>query len=109
MSLKKMDYKYCPVNLLKGEHREEEYTKINPQKLGIIFKLVPSLVIDGDELIESLPIIEYLDETRPDKNLPLYGKNPIERAKIRAVCEMVNSFLISIMIRLMLESSLWEI
>jgi hypothetical protein len=25
-------------------------------------------------------IIEYLDETRPDKELPLYGKNPFERS-----------------------------
>jgi glutathione S-transferase len=37
------------------------------------------LFIDDLYLVESLPIIEYLDETRPDKELPLYGNNAYER------------------------------
>ena len=42
-----------------------------------IIKIVPALYIDGILLIESLPIIEYLDETRPDPLLPFFGNNPL--------------------------------
>ena len=74
LNLKKINYKYQSINLLKGEQKSEDYMNKNPQQL------VPALEIDNIVLFESLPIIEYLDETRPNKELPLYGKNPFERS-----------------------------
>ena len=38
------------------------------------------LEIDGHKLFESLPIIEYLEETRPNKDLKLFGSDPFQRA-----------------------------
>ena len=45
--------------------------------------------MDNTVLIESLPIIEYLDEVHPEK--PLLPKDPVKKAKIRAFCEVINS------------------
>ena len=33
LNIKKMKYEYVPVNLLKGEQKDEEYTKLNPMKV----------------------------------------------------------------------------
>ena len=49
---------------------------------------VPALVAStGDVLIQSLAIIEYLDETHPAP--PLLPKDPIARAKTRALAQIV--------------------
>jgi maleylacetoacetate isomerase len=49
---------------------------------------VPVLVVPtGEVLIQSLAIIEYLDETHP--NPPLLPKDPIARARARALAEIV--------------------
>jgi len=80
---KKIDYEYIAVNLTKGEQKEEKYASKNPSML------VPALEIDGHTLTESIAIIEYLDETRPDH--PLLPKNPYERAKVRQISETIAS------------------
>ena len=49
---------------------------------------VPALVAPaGDVLIQSLAIIEYLDETHPEP--PLLPKDPIARAKVRALAQII--------------------
>ena len=59
-----------------------EFRAINPQMR------VPVLVTDqGDRLIQSLAIIEYLDETHPEP--PLLPKDSIGRAKVRALAELI--------------------
>jgi glutathione S-transferase len=50
---------------------------------------VPALFIDGVTLFESLPIIQYLEETRPNFDLQLFGENLLEKTQILALCEMV--------------------
>lgn len=50
---------------------------------------MPCLEIDGNYFIESLPIIEYLEETRPEP--ALLPKDPLNRVKVRAICELINS------------------
>ena len=52
-------------------------------------KQVPTLLIDGLTLTQSLPIIEYLEETRPEKKL--LPQNPVKRQQVRAIAEIVNS------------------
>lgn len=83
-NLKKIDYKYIVVNLLEGKQKSEKFLEFNPTAL------VPVLKIDGHVLSESLPIMEYLEETRPDKT-PLLPKDPYLKARVREICEHINS------------------
>ena len=49
---------------------------------------VPALQLDsGDVLIQSLAIIEYLDEIHPQP--PLLPRDPIARAKVRALAQVI--------------------
>ncbi|HEX2558881.1 glutathione S-transferase N-terminal domain-containing protein, partial [Phenylobacterium sp.] len=59
LALKGVDYDYIPVDLLKGQQREPAYRAVNPQGL------TPALDIGGKVLIQSLAILEWLEETRP--------------------------------------------
>lgn len=47
------------------------------------------LQIDNQTLLQSLPIIEYLEETRVEPRL--LPQDPVKRAKSRAIAEIVNS------------------
>lgn len=77
LNLKGLRHDYQPVNLLKGEQRENEYRKLNPQGL------VPTLV-DGDKILtQSLAILEWLEERHPEP--ALLPEEPLARAKIRAL------------------------
>ncbi|ENN86498.1 maleylacetoacetate isomerase [Rhizobium freirei PRF 81] len=58
-----MSYRSVSVNLLDGEQRSPDYLKLNPQGF------VPTLVIDGKIMTQSLSIIEYLAELRPECGL----------------------------------------
>jgi maleylacetoacetate isomerase len=70
------------VNLMQGNQREDAYRKVNPQML------LPALIDgDGPVLFQSLAIMEYLDETRP--NPPLLPKDPRARARVRALAQIV--------------------
>ncbi len=84
LNLKGLAYETVPVHLVKegGHNRRPEFRAINPQMR------VPTLVVPtGDVLIQSLAIIEYLDETHPDP--PLLPKDSIARAQARALAEIV--------------------
>jgi len=77
LALKGLDYTYAPVHLLKNEQLQPPYADMAPSRL------VPVLQ-DGQALLtQSLAIIEYLDETRPQP--PLLPGTPLERARIRAL------------------------
>ncbi len=65
-----------------GEQFKPDYLKLNPQAL------VPALEDDdGTVLTQSMAIVEYLDETRPEP--PLLPKSPAERARVRAIAQAV--------------------
>jgi maleylacetoacetate isomerase len=84
LNLKGLAYETVPVHLVKegGHNRRPEFRAINPQMR------VPALVAPtGEVLIQSLAIIEYLDETHPEP--PLLPKDPIARAQARAIAEIV--------------------
>lgn len=59
LELKKQSYDYVPVNLLKGEQRGADYAALNPHQT------VPALEVEGDVLVQSLAIIDWLEESYP--------------------------------------------
>jgi len=84
LNLKGIAYETAPIHLVKdgGHNRRPEYRAVNPQMR------VPALVTSsGEVLIQSLAIIDYLDETHP--NPPLLPKDPIARARARSLAEIV--------------------
>ena len=84
LNLKGNAYETAPIHLVKdgGHNRRPEYRAVNPQMR------VPALVTSsGEVLIQSLAIIDYLDETHP--NPPLLPKDPIARARARSLAEIV--------------------
>jgi maleylacetoacetate isomerase len=81
LNLKGLAYEDGSVHLRRGEQRQAEYLAVNPQGL------VPALEADGQMLIQSMAIIEYLDETHPEP--PLLPRDPAGRARVRALAEIV--------------------
>ena len=80
LNLKGLSGDMVSIHLQKdgGQHRKPDYRAINPQMR------VPSLKLDsGEVLTQSLAIIEYLDEVDPQP--PLLPRDPVERAKVRAL------------------------
>jgi maleylacetoacetate isomerase len=84
LNLKGIGYETASIHLVNdgGHNRKPGYRAVNPQMR------VPALVTPaGDILIQSLAIIDYLDETHPEP--PLLPEDPIARAKVRALAEIV--------------------
>lgn len=75
MTEKGLEWQDRNVDLMRSEHVSPEYLKVNPK--GV----VPALVHDGEPVIESTIILEYLDDAFPDH--PLRPAAPIERARMR--------------------------
>ncbi|XP_032237128.1 maleylacetoacetate isomerase isoform X2 [Nematostella vectensis] len=86
LALKGIEYEYHPIHLLKdgGEQHSDDYKKMNP--IGE----VPTLIIDGHTLTQSIGIMEYLDETRPDPPLLPRG-DPHKRALVRQISMTIAS------------------
>ncbi|MFW6855731.1 maleylacetoacetate isomerase [Burkholderia gladioli] len=84
LNLKGLDYTQLPVHLLRGggEQLGEAYRRIHPDGL------VPALV-DGDAppLLQSLAIVEYLDECYPEP--PLLPAAAADRAYVRSVAQQI--------------------
>jgi maleylpyruvate isomerase len=84
LNLKDIAYEGISIHLTKdgGQHRKPEYKAINPQMR------VPALELSsGEKLIQSLAIIDYLDEVYPEP--ALLPKDAIERAHVRAVAQII--------------------
>lgn len=63
LNLKQVAYQAVPTDLLTRAQKAPDYVARNPQGL------VPMLHIDGNDLSQSLAIIDYLDATRPEPRL----------------------------------------
>jgi len=73
-----------PIHLTKdgGSQHTSEFRAINPQSR------VPALELStGEILIQSLAIIEYLNEIHPEP--PLLPPDPLGRAKSRAIAQLI--------------------
>lgn len=83
LGLKNLSYETVPIRLPRDEHRSESFRSVNPQRR------VPALKLDdGTVLLQSLAIIDYLDETYPEP--PFLPADAKLRARIRAVAHMVS-------------------
>lgn len=82
LALKGVEYDYVAVDLLAGEQREPAYRAVNPQGLA------PALDLgDGHILTQSLAILEWLEETRPQP--PILPRSALNRAIVRAMANIV--------------------
>jgi maleylacetoacetate isomerase len=81
LELKGLSYTYVPVHLPRGDHRKPPYADLAADAL------VPLLEVDGLRLSQSMAIIEYLDETRPQ--VPLLPTEPAARAVVRALAQSI--------------------
>lgn len=104
LNLKEIPYDIKPISLIKagGEQHCNEYREVNPmeqvpalqigryKKKGKIRHSNYSIFIaDGHTLVESLAIMHYLEETRPQR--PLLPQDVHKRAKVREICEVIAS------------------
>lgn len=81
LNYKGLAYEALPVSLPKNEHKLEGYLALNPQGL------VPALDDGGNILVQSLAMMEYLEETHPLP--PLLPAAPADRAYVRAVAQII--------------------
>jgi maleylpyruvate isomerase len=80
--LKGIDYTFKPIHLKQGAQHSDAYRALNPQGL------LPALVTDaGERLIQSLAILEWLDETFPEP--PILARDPLVRARERAFAQVI--------------------
>jgi maleylacetoacetate isomerase len=81
LAYKRLAYEPHYVSLPKMQHREPAYRTLHPQGL------VPLLVEDGRAHIQSLAVIEYLDEAYPEP--PLMPADVHARAYVRAFSQII--------------------
>lgn len=81
LNLKNISYDQVAVDLRSEEHLKDAYRAINPQQF------VPALDVDGNILVQSPAIIEWLEERYPDP--PLLPTEPLARARVRALAAVV--------------------
>ena len=84
LNLKGLDYDTVPIHLVKdgGHQFRPEFRAVNPQKR------VPALKLAGGEiLLQSLALIEYLDEIKPEP--PLLPGDALARAQVRAAAQII--------------------
>ncbi|XP_055344176.1 maleylacetoacetate isomerase-like [Paramacrobiotus metropolitanus] len=84
MAIKNIEYKHVILSTkAPDEATLKKLQEINP------LRQIPALYIDGNTLTQSVAIMEYLEETRPEP--AIYPKHPLNRAQVRQVVELINS------------------
>ncbi|MCF6323411.1 MAG: maleylacetoacetate isomerase [Gammaproteobacteria bacterium] len=83
LNLKQLSYTPRFIHLVKngGEQHAKNYRTINPQGL------IPTLIDGATTVIQSLAIIEYLEECNPA--IPLLPESPAARAQIRSFAQQI--------------------
>lgn len=85
LEYKNLPYSYVPVHLLNngGEQNSADYQVLNSKRE------VPTLVHNDNVIAQSVAIIEYLEEIKPEP--ALFPADPLLKAHVRQACEIINS------------------
>ena len=83
LNAKDQTYEEKKLDLLAGDQLKPEYLALNPN--GV----VPTLDHDGQLVIDSTVIIEYLDEVVPDQ-ANFTPREPVKRAAMRALMRFID-------------------
>jgi maleylacetoacetate isomerase len=83
LELKGLRYRNEHVNLLAGEQRSDAHRARNPSGY------VPALEVEGTTLVESVAILEWIEEAFPTP--PLLPHALLDRAHVRALVETINA------------------
>lgn len=79
LALKEIEYQYISVRDIGWD----VYQQINPQRL------LPALDINGQVIPQATAVLEYLEETYP--NRPLLPADPVLRARVRGFAQHITS------------------
>ncbi len=82
LNAKRLPFEEVRLNLLAGDQLKPEYLALNPN--GV----VPTLEHDGDIVIDSTVITEYLDEVEPAESFT--PESPVLRARMRALMHFID-------------------
>jgi glutathione S-transferase len=82
LNSKKLPFDEVRLNLLAGDQLKPDYLKLNPN--GV----VPTLDHDGQIVIDSTVITEYLDEVEPQTSFT--PEDPVRRARMRALMHFID-------------------
>jgi glutathione S-transferase len=82
LNSKALPFDEVKLNLLAGDQLKPDYLKLNPN--GV----VPTLDHDGQIVIDSNVIIEYLDEVAPDASFT--PEDPAKRAHMRSLMHFID-------------------
>ncbi|MEO7242652.1 MAG: maleylacetoacetate isomerase [Variovorax sp.] len=81
LNLKGLPYEYAAVHLPRGDQKHEDFARLSPDHV------VPVLEDGGAHLLQSMAIIEYLDETHPEP--ALLPRDALGRAQVRALAQTI--------------------
>lgn len=81
LNLKALTYEQAAHDLRQGRQKTPDYLALNPQGM------VPALDVDGQVLIQSPAILEWLEETYPEP--PLLPRDAGDRATVRAMSAVI--------------------
>ncbi|CAH0600660.1 unnamed protein product [Chrysodeixis includens] len=84
LRLKNIPFEERVVDIVKTKQQStDQFRAINPAQK------VPALLIDDQTLVESMAILQYLEETRPEPSLT--PGTLMERVQMRQICETIVS------------------
>lgn len=89
LGLKQLPFEYVATHLTRdgGEQLGPAFADVNPQRQIPVLEVLEGGV--SRRLVQSMAIIEYLDERFPEP--PLLPRDAADRAHVRALAELVNS------------------
>ena len=80
LKLKGLPFEEIPIDILSGEQFKPGYEAVNAERV------VPTFINDGHSVLQSMAIIEYLEEIQPEPRL--IPQDPKERAYARSLALM---------------------
>jgi maleylacetoacetate isomerase len=80
LALKGIEAELIPIDIVNGAQWEDAYVAINPQSI------VPTLDVDGTLITQSMAILEYLEDIKPEPSF--FPEDPLARARVRAIAQI---------------------